>query len=73
MEVTEFGITEVLQPKISVLEAVSIMALQLFRESNTVFPASTTIEVKLEHHTNGPSPMEVTEFGISIEVKLEHP
>ena len=47
MEVTELGIMELLQPAIKVLVVVSIMALQLFRLSYTVFPVETTIVVKL--------------------------
>ena len=44
--VTEPGIMVFLQPLIKVLVAVSIIALQLLRESYFVFPLSTTIEVK---------------------------
>ena len=47
MEVTELGISVFRHPAIRVLEAVSIMALQLLRLSYTVFPLSTVIEVKL--------------------------
>ena len=46
--VTLLGIIVVLHPKCSVFVAVSIIALQLFRESYTGFPSSTTIEVKRE-------------------------
>ena len=49
MLVTLLGITVVLHPKCSVFVAVSIIALQLFRESYTGFSSSTTIEVKPEH------------------------
>ena len=41
MAVTVSGMTVVLQPMRSVLVAVSMMALQLLRESNTGLPAST--------------------------------
>ena len=46
MPVTVLGITVFLQPVINVFVDVSIIALQLFRESYTVFPDSTTIDVK---------------------------
>ena len=45
--VTPLGIIVFLHPAINSLEAVLIIALQLFRESYTVFPLSTTIEVRL--------------------------
>ena len=45
IDVTEFGIVEFLQPTISVFVAVSIIALQLLRESYTLLPLSTTIDV----------------------------
>ena len=41
IEITEFGMVVFWQPKINVLVAVSMMALQLFRESYTVFPLAT--------------------------------
>ena len=47
MLVTLLGIMVFLQPTISVFDAVSIIALQLLRESYTVFPDSTTMEVRL--------------------------
>ena len=43
MVVTELGIIALLHPAISVLVFVSMMALQLFRESYFVFPLSTLI------------------------------
>ena len=46
--VTELGITVFLQPNLSVLDDVSIIALQLFRESYTVFPDATVMEDRLE-------------------------
>ena len=69
MLVTELGITVFWHPAIRVLEAVSIIALQLLWLSYTVFPLSTVIEVKLSQEVNGLSPMEVTELGIVTEVK----
>ena len=41
--VTELGMTVIEQPKISVLLIVSIIALQLLRESYTGFPSDTII------------------------------
>ena len=46
MIVTVLGIIVFWQPVINLLVDVSIMALQLLRESNFVFPLSTTIEVR---------------------------
>ena len=46
MLVTDEGMVVVLQPATRVLLAVSIMALQLLRESYFVFPASTLMLVK---------------------------
>ena len=71
MVATVFGMTVFLQPPISALVLVLMMALQLFRESYTVFPASTMICSKLEHPRIGFVPMEVTELGMVIEVRLE--
>lgn len=45
MAVTEFGITEVLQPYTNVLVGVWIIALQLFRLSYVTFAEETDIEV----------------------------
>ena len=49
MEATELGMVVLLQPAINVLLAVSMMALQLLRESNVEFPLSTTILVRSVH------------------------
>ena len=62
-----------LQPAISSLVSVSIIALQLPLESYTLLFISTFIEVKLVHRSNASSPIEITLSGISIEVKLVHP
>ena len=48
MEVTLLGMTVVLQPEIKVFDAVSIIALQLSRESYLLFPLATVMEVKPE-------------------------
>ena len=47
MLVTEFGIIVFLQPAISVFDAVSIIALQLLRESYLLFPDDTVILERL--------------------------
>ena len=66
--VTESGIVLFLQPAINVFVDVSIIALQLLRESYILFPDSTLISVKLEHPANTPSPISVTESGIVTDV-----
>ena len=48
MLVTEVGMVVDWHPAIRVLEAVSIIALQFSRESYTVLPLSTTMEVREE-------------------------
>ena len=48
MHVTELGMVVDWHPAISVLEAVSIMALQFSRESYIVLLLSTTMEVREE-------------------------
>ena len=64
MLVTLLGITVVLHPLIKVLDALSIIALQLSRESYVLFPLSTIIEVKLEQPTNAKPVMELTLLGM---------
>ena len=49
MLVTLLGIVVFLHPVINVLDDVSIIALQLLRESNLVFPSSTTMLVSSKH------------------------
>ena len=73
MLVTELGITVFLHPTINVFVFVSIIALQLSRESYFVFPDSTSIVVRPEQSENAELPMLVTEFGIVTLVKLEQP
>ena len=73
MLVTELGMMVDWHPAIRVLEAVSIMALQFSRESYTVFPLSTTIEVRAEQRSNADPPMLVTELGMVMEVREEQP
>ena len=72
MLVTELGMVVDWHPAISVLEAVSIMALQFSRESYIVLLLSTTIEVREEQPANAHSPMLVTEVGMVTEVREEH-
>ncbi len=69
MEVTELGMMVFLQPATNSLVLVLIMELQLPLESYTVLPLSTTIRAILLQFLNAPIPMEITELGISIEVK----
>ena len=64
MDVTVLGIMVFWQPRINILLAVSIIALQLLRESNIVFPLDTVILVKPLQPENAFSPMVVTELGI---------
>ena len=71
MLVTVLGIKEFIHPAIKVFEAVSMIALQLSRESNFEFPVSTTILVRPEQPENAELPMLVTEFGIVTLVRLE--
>ena len=73
MLVTELGMVVDWQPAIRVLEAVSIIALQFSRESYTVLPLSTTMEVREEQPKNEPLPMLVTELGKVMEVREEQP
>ena len=73
IEVTELGITVFLHPDISVLVADSTIALQLFLESYTLFPLSTTMVVKPLQEINAQLPIEVTELGMVIDVKPSQP
>ena len=71
IEVTLLGITVLTQPRSSVLLCVSTIALQLFRESYTVFVGETTIDVKPVQPEKAPSIIVVTLLGISTDVKPE--
>ena len=64
MLVTLLGMVVVLHPCISKLSAVLISALQLSRESYTVFPASTLILSRLLQLKNAFSPMFATLLGM---------
>ena len=73
MLVTLLGITVFLQPVINVFVDVFIIALQLSRESYTVFPDSTIIDVKPLQEAKAASPMLVTLLGIVTLVKPLQP
>ena len=60
MLVTLLGITVFLQPTISVFVAVSMIALQPFRESYSILPERTVIEVSPEQPEKAEEPMLVT-------------
>ena len=71
MPVTLLGIIVDEQPAIKLLVAVSMIALQLLRESYTGLPFSTTMETRLEQLRNAFFPMLVRLLGIIIEVRPE--
>ena len=71
MEVTLLGIIVDLHPAISSLVDVLIIALQLLRESYTIFPFSTTIEVRPEQLEKAELSMDVTLVGMVTEVRPE--
>ena len=73
MFVTLLGIVVFLQPNNIVLRAVSIMALQLLRESYLGLPPSTIMEVRPLHAWKAPSSMDFTLLGIVMDVRPEHP
>ena len=64
MAVTELGMTVFLQPTTNVLVAVSMMPLQLLRESYFVLPDSTIMFVRLVQPEKAEEPMEVMELGM---------
>ena len=72
MLVTELGMMVLLHPAINVFDAVSMMALQLSRESYEELPDATVRLVKLEQPLNAPLPMLVTEFPMVTLVRPEH-
>ena len=73
MLVTDEGMVVVLQPATRVLLAVSIIALQLSRESYSVLPASTLMLVKSVQLENTFFPMLVTDEGMVMLVKPVQP
>lgn len=60
--VTLFGIIVLLHPTINILVVVSIIALQLFLESYTLLPLSTSMLVKLLQLENAVCPILMTLF-----------
>jgi len=73
MEVTDLGMVVFMQPAINVLVVVSIIALQLLRESYFGLSLTTEMEVRLEQPENAEEPMEVTELGMLMVVRPEPP
>ena len=71
MLITEFGITVFIHPAINIFVFVSIIALQLSRESYLLFPVSTSIVIRLEHPLNNPHPILVTNFDMVTQVNSE--
>ena len=71
--VTPLGIIVFLHPTINTFDKVSIIALQLSRESNTVLPISTDMVVRLEQSDKTREPILVTLLGIVTDFKLEQP
>ena len=70
MLVTLVGMTVLLHPVISVFVEVSIIALQLSRESYLVFPSLTIMEVRPAQPKKAVSPILVTLLGMVMEVML---
>ena len=68
---TPLGIIVFLQPVIRVFVEVSIIALQLLRESNFEFPPSTIIDVKPEQLLKAVDSIIFTLFGIVMDVRPE--
>ena len=64
MLTTPFGISVFLQPLISSLVPVCITALQLFLQSYTLFPSSTTMLLSPEQEENGFPPILIMLLGI---------
>ena len=73
MLVTLLGIMVFLHPNMSELFDVLMIALQLLRESYSVLPGSTMMEVRPEQAPNTLLPMLVTLLGMVMEVRPEQP
>ena len=73
MLVTPSGIVVLLHPAISVLVFLSIIALQLLRESYILFSSLTTMLVRPLQPSNALCPMLITLLGISMFVRLLQP
>ena len=67
------GIIVSLHPKTNVLVAVTMIALQLSRESNIGFPRSTTKELSCSHNSKLFFSITVTLFGMNNDVSSSHP
>jgi len=67
--VTELGMAVFMQPAINVLVAVSIMALQLLRESYFGLSLATEMVARLEQPENANGLMVVTELGMLMVVR----
>lgn len=72
MLVTLLGIRVLLQPTTNVFVAVSIMALQLLRESYFALSSATLMEVRMLQRSKACSPILDTLLGIETEVRLVH-
>ena len=73
IEVTELGIIVLLQPAIKEFVDVSIIALQLLRESYFVFPFATLMLVRPLQPQKALLPIEVTELGMVMLVRPLQP
>ena len=71
--VTELGITVFLQPAINSLVAVLMIALQLSRESNFLFPSETSMLVSPVQPPKALTPISVTELGMTMLVSPVQP
>ena len=71
IDVTLLGITVFSHPAIRVLVAVFMIALQLSRESYTVLPFSTDMDVRPEQAPKELASIEVTLLGMVTDVRLE--
>ena len=69
MDVTLLGIIVFLHPAIKVFDDVSMIALQLLRESYFSLPLSTLIEVRPLQGEKAEVPMDVTLLGMVTEVR----
>ena len=73
MLVTLFGMTVFIHPVINVFDAVSMMALQLFRESKTGFFGETVMDFRLVQSLKTDTSMLVTDLGMLMEVSPMQP
>ena len=73
ISVRDGGMIVFLQPHISVLLIVCIMALQSSRESYTLFSLETEMFVRLGQPEKAHFPISVTDGGMKILVRLEQP